>query len=423
MTKFSKRIIAAVSAGTMFLSFVGPVAATYEEESGDTITITGNGYNSDNYAKVYENNDTTVYQSNNAIVTNTVSADANTGGNDANQNTGGDAGIMTGDATTKVEVSNLLNQNTASVDCCDAGDLDVLISENGADSYNKAKIYSDSDIYVTQDNNAIVTNNVDADAKTGYNDANQNTGGEVLVSTGNAWTEVAVDTSANVNMAQVGGEGDGADISAKIIGNGYNSTNKIKLWLDNDTTLNQANHAIVTNIVDADAKTGYNDANQNTGGDVLLSTGWAKTLISVDNAVNFNAAEVDCGCLSDLDLKIGVNGTDTYNKIKVYFDNDLWVDQGFEKGGNYAILTNLLEGDSKTGKNDLDQNTGDPEGDPFILTGDAYSKTEVSNQGNVNVYGDIFDWELPELPELPEFDFNFSFALNWSQLFGFFHLV
>jgi hypothetical protein len=224
-------------------------------------------------------------------------------------------------------------------------------------------------------------------------------------------------------MAKVGGDGHGSDIYADIIGNGYNSENKIKLWLDNDTTLNQGNHAIVTNLVDAEAKTGHNDAEQNTGGDVLLSTGWAKTLISVDNAVNFNAAEVDCGCMSDLGLKIGVNGADTYNKIKVIFDNELWVNQGIEGAGNFAMLTNLLDGESKTGKNDVDQNTGDPEGDPFILTGDAYSKTEVSNEGNVNVYGDIFDWELPELPELPEFDFNFSFALSWSQLMGFFHLV
>ena len=90
--------MAAASAGTMFLSLVTPALAE------TTIEITGNGYNSTNDATVKFTGDTTVYQENTAIVINKVESDADTGNNDANQNTGGSVGVLTGDSSTKVAV-------------------------------------------------------------------------------------------------------------------------------------------------------------------------------------------------------------------------------------------------------------------------------------------------------------------------------
>ena len=175
--------------------------------------------------------------------------------------------------------------------------------------------------------------------------------------------------------------------------------------------------------MEAEAETGENDANQNTGGDVLIGTGDAKTWVEVDNMVNFNSAEVDCGCLLDLFAKIGENGADTENEIEAELESEKNVYQGWGEYGNFAFLLNDVDGDSETGENDVDQNTGDPEGDPGILTGDALDHVAVSNSGNVNIYGDGAGFEWPELPEWPEFDFSFSFNLSLSQLLGFLGLV
>nr|OGC89446.1 MAG: hypothetical protein A2V48_03490 [Candidatus Amesbacteria bacterium RBG_19FT_COMBO_48_16] len=418
MTKFTKKILAAASAGTMFLSLASPVLAD------NTIEIIGNGYDSENEVEVELENETSVYQHNKAIIINDIDADAETGENDANQNTGGTTGILTGNARTSVAISNMLNSNSAYVDCCSAGDTTVKIAENGAESENEVELELENEIDIYQDNFAKVKNEVDADAETGENDANQNTGGDVLVSTGKASTTVEVSTLANANMAVVGGgDNDGGSLSAWIVGNGYDSENEIELELEKETLITQDNFAKVKNEVEAEAETGENDANQNTGGDVLIGTGDAKTWVEVDNMVNFNSAEVDCGCLLDLFAKIGENGADTENEIEAELESEKNVYQGWGEYGNFAFLLNDVDGDSETGENDVDQNTGDPEGDPGILTGDALDHVAVSNSGNVNIYGDGAGFEWPELPEWPEFDFSFSFNLSLSQLLGFLGLV
>jgi hypothetical protein len=401
MTDFKKRLTAALSAGSLFFSLAAPAMAE------TTITISGNGASSTNTANVQYTGDTTVVQTNNAAVTNNISASTNTGGNDANQNTSGDVLIKTGDATTDVSVENILNSNHAVVDCCNVGDTDLEISKNGAYTDNDIKLKDDSDISLYQTNNAAVTNNVDADAKTGKNNANQNTGGNVAISTGDATSLVDVSTAANANYAVVGGDQASGSLSARILGNGYASDNLIDLQLDDDIALVQTNSASIYNNIDADAKTGKNNANQNTGGDMLIATGDATVDVEVDNMVNFNWANLDCGCVQDLLAKIGENGANTDNDIKVKLDNDQTAHQTNSSG-----LNNNVDGNAKTGKNDLNQNTGDTDGDPTIWTGDASSFVEVNNSGHVNSYGG----DMPELPWDWDFDFHFSLDLDFSDL-------
>ena len=414
MTKFTKKLFAAASASAMFLSIVGPVAAE------TSIEVTGNGYNSDNTAVVTQTNTTNVIQSNSATVVNHIDADADTGDNDANYNTGGSTGIVTGNALTDVNVVNELNRNVASVDCCVPGDTEVEISGNGAESDNDAVLIQANTTNVYQDNWAWVKNKVDADADTGDNDANYNTGGDVVVSTGNAKTYVDVATTANSNLALVGGNGAQAGgVSALITGNGYNADSDLTLTHVKTINIAQDNWAWVDNHVDAEAETGDNDANYNTGGDAAILTGNALTDIDIDNHVNFNAADVDCGCLFDLDAKIGANGADTDNDILAAFIDSLYVDQGFLYG-NIASLSNHVDTDSDTGENDVEKNTGLPEGDPFVLTGDSASYVDVENSGNVNLYGDFGGFHMPELPEL---DLQFSLSLNWSHLLGLLSLL
>lgn len=131
---------------------------------------------------------TTVSNHNSAHVNNTVSASAKTGGNSANGANGGSAGagakvfasddnnsggrggnggnggdggmIVTGNAHASAGVMNTVNSNRTSVNnCACSGDDD------------------NDETTVQNRNRAHVRNNVDASAKTGWNDANGGNGG------------------------------------------------------------------------------------------------------------------------------------------------------------------------------------------------------------------------------------------------------
>lgn len=400
MTNFKKQIVSAAAAGAMLLNVAVPAFASTE------IVISGNGADSSNWSTVSQSNTNSVTQNNSANVTNNVDADASTGGNDANFNTGGDVNVDTGDATTDVKVANALNSNSADVDCCGAGNTDVEISGNGADSVNGVSVGSSNTTSVSQNNKANVKNNIDTDAKTGYNDANSNTGGDVTVNTGIAKASATVATIANVNSAKVGGGLGLSNPSAKFVisGNGANSNNSIQAGLTNVTAVEQDNSAHVKNNVDADASTGGNDANFNTGGEVTIDTGDATTDVDVANAVNFNHADVDCGCLMDVLAKVAGNGADTKNIITLGLANVQSMAQD-----NGACLYNDVDGEAKTGDNDANSNTGEADTDPTVNTGNATSNTDVENEGNVNNVGGLFS-----MPEMPDVDFDFSFAFLWA---------
>src|SRR3989344_6106393 len=416
MTNLQKKIATITATAALLVNTALPVLA------GTTIEISGNGTYSDNDATVSLGQSTTVVQSNFSDVYNRVDADADTGDNDANDNTGGEVSVETGDASVDVRVSNALNSNTAEVDCCPSGDVDVLISGNGSNSDNTVGLKMGSSTELYQENVADVTNKVYADADTGGNDAEDNTGGSVSVETGNASVKVDLATTANSNSAKVGGEGEGGSLSAWITGNGTYSDNDIDLELGSLVLLAQSNFADVYNKVDADADTGDNDADDNTGGDVSVETGDAEVDVEVDNLVNFNWADLECGCLlDDLWVKIGGNGSDSDNTIGAELGQETLAFQGncAEDGPEGLTdnhkedceLENKLELDADSGKNDAEDNTGEPDGDPGIVTGDADASADIENSGNVNVLGDAsFD--------LPEFDFDFDFGLNWLLIWG-----
>lgn len=410
MTNFKKQVFSVVTAGVMIANVATPAFAT-------TIEISGNGAGSDNAVAVQTTNTTTVSQSNTANVTNTVKTNADTGDNKANYNTGGNVGIQTGDAKVTANVSNDLNKNMASVDCCAASDTEVKISGNGAKSNNEVGLTNVNATTVAQTNAATVNNDVDVDAETGDNKAGLNTGGDVVIKTGNAKVNVDVNTLANVNSAQVGG-GMSATPTPKasflITGNGAGSDNAILASLVNATTVGQTNNANIDNEVDVDAETGDNEANFNTGGDVVILTGNSDVEVDVDNAVNFNFADVDCGCEWDVTAKIAGNGAEAHygDMVDNYIGLNLAQVQTVGQGNNGYLNNDVDVDDAETGDNEAGYNTGavDHESDPAIVTGNANSKTSVSNSGNVNSIGSLpFD-----MPEMPEVDFSFNFAALWA---------
>jgi hypothetical protein len=412
MNNFKTRLTTAIATGSVLLHALAPV--TFAQT---TIEISGNGAGSDNSVNVTRNMTTTVNQTNNAVVKNSVEADADTGNNDANFNTGGNVTVSTGNANITANVSNNLNKNVAQVDCCAAaGNTDVKISGNGAFSNNTVNLTQNSTTTLNQNNYAKVDNDVDADADTGDNEAGFNTGnGSVTIRTGNATVNATVNTTANVNWAQVGGNQGGAgNVSLMILDNGAGSDNTINATLSNTTNLNQYNSAHVDNDVEADADTGDNDANFNTGdGDVVVDTGNAEVNATIDNMVNFNAADVDCGCVfGGLLAKIAGNGavpgfsSNDDNVIKVTLGGL----QNYNQNNRAHLNNDLDELTTDTGDNEASMNTAGSNGDPTVVTGNAKVNAGVSNEGNHNILGNV------TLPELPEIDLDF----NWSAFWAFF---
>lgn len=410
MIDFKRKIAVGLATGALLANAFSPLAF-----AGTTITISGNGSNSDNDANVDQDQSTNVDQTNKAYVNNNVNVDADTGDNDANNNTGnGEVTIDTGNASANVTVSNVLNANKANVDCCPTGDTEIKISDNGANSNNDVNLDRNSDINIDQYNKARVNNDVNVDAETGENNANGNTGdGGVSITTGNAKTDVSLSTTANFNSATVGGDnGDnGGTLSLWITGNGSNSDNDINVDLDSDVNIDQDNKAYIDNDVNVDADTGDNDANNNTGdGDVVIDTGDAKADVTVDNLVNFNHADADCGCpfVDDLTVKVADNGADSNNDVNVDLNSDLNVDQY-----NKAKVNNDVNVDDvETGNNDASGNTSGGDGDPSITTGDAEANVDLSTSGNVNSYGaDGPDWDFPDF-DLNGLSLSISFDLS-----------
>jgi len=391
MTNFRK-LSTAIATGAVLLSSVAPAFAS-------TVEVSGNGAFSGNTVTQSNTNTTSVSQNNTANVTNNVDSNASTGGNSAGFNTGGNTTIDTGDASNNVDVSTAVNLNKASVGCgCAADGTDVKISGNGAFSTNAADVTNSSTTALSQTNDAHIRNDIDANAKTGYNDAGFNTGGNTTIRTGDASSTVSVDNKANANFANVGGSSAGGAGGSSIIisGNGAFSGNTASLDRSAVVALTQDNDAHIRNDVDANAKTGDNSAGFNTGGDVRVLTGDATTDVMVDNMVNFNAADVDCGCVLDgTDIKIAGNGAYSDSDVSASDDNIVAA-----SALNDAYLHNDVDGKAKTGDNDAGFNTASVHGDPTVRTGDASSSTDVSNTGNVNIFdqgatlGLPGNWEL-----------------------------
>ncbi|MBI4080862.1 MAG: hypothetical protein HY430_03785 [Candidatus Levybacteria bacterium] len=175
------------------------IPAAFADTTGE---ISGNGSGSTNKIIVNENCSNIVDQTNITKVKTTVHATANTGGNTASGNTGGDVTIDTGAASNAVTVTVTGGNNDATVNscCCSTGNVDATISENGTDSYNKIKKNSSNSTLVSQySKTKVKTKAKKLKAKTGYNKANDNTGGTVGITTDDASNTVDVTVDAGHN--------------------------------------------------------------------------------------------------------------------------------------------------------------------------------------------------------------------------------
>jgi hypothetical protein len=81
-------------------------------ENGEIMIVnSGNGSGSTNTGTLNQTTDSTTVQTNDAHIVNNLDLSANTGGNSASKNTGGDSSITTGDANIIANIVNFVNNN------------------------------------------------------------------------------------------------------------------------------------------------------------------------------------------------------------------------------------------------------------------------------------------------------------------------
>lgn len=189
--KFSTGFIAS----TLLLSVVVPVFAD------TTVDVSGNGAKSDNFVKIKQKCDESLYQSNKTKVGVNLKLVGNSGENNASGNTGGNVSIDTGDVTNSAVVMVTGGDNSADVPgcCCNGGDTDVTVSDNGWHSDNTVitKQYKSSS--VTQKSKTKLWVDAELIGKTGKNKAKWNTGSGEDIKTGDVenGTEVVVEGGHN----------------------------------------------------------------------------------------------------------------------------------------------------------------------------------------------------------------------------------
>jgi len=278
-----------------------------------SVNVTGNGAYSDNGVGVTNANQVFLNQNNDANFNNNVTSNSSTGKNDSSYNTGGSSVIVTGAASDNVGIDNKANANIATVggpSDPSAGGSSVIISGNGSFSDNGVDLANVSAVVLNQANDANINNKVKADAKTGDNESQFNTGGFTGVLTGAATDNVNVNNLANFNAADVNCDCTFDGLTAKVAGNGSESDNGINADSVSSLFPDQANDAALWNNVDPNAKTGDNSIGFSTGsvyGDPVVFTGAGTSTTDVNNAGNVNVLDNGNSVTLPGNWNVGVN--------------------------------------------------------------------------------------------------------------------
>lgn len=197
-------------------------ACTFGCGSGTSVVNENNGSDSQNTGQVNVADDSQTFQSNIGNLNNDMVLVADSGNNEAKNNTGGDNTIKTGDANIAANILNFMNNNIAGNVVYGVvnvfGDLigDIILpqseidkhsadvglanSANGSGSENDSIANLSSTDQYQQFNQAEIINNIDLEATTGKNEAKDNTGGNNSISTGDSNIDANVTNIANNNI-------------------------------------------------------------------------------------------------------------------------------------------------------------------------------------------------------------------------------
>lgn len=278
-----KKILAIIALFGMFV--LSPEVLALELE------IVDNGGGSTSEVQVVEEAEVVVTQENEVVIENNIQTEADTGGNLASDNTGGDVSVETGDAGIVLNVENTANVNEATYECCDDPG-GVVISGNGADSTNTANAATSNVVVASSVQTANITNNTGNYSNTGNNQASRNDG-DVTIDTGNAYVSgKVVNGPVNVYSATISVPTGSPDVL--ISGNGASSRNIVNIDTSFYYPIFNTSNAFIENNLVCNANTGDNTADRNLG-DVAVITGDAYVDCVVENGpINISKIVIDC---------------------------------------------------------------------------------------------------------------------------------
>lgn len=265
----------------------------------EEIVVSGNGEGSNNQVNIAPTNQTTVEQTNTTNVTNDVNTSSNSGDNTASNNTGGSTSVTSGDTSSTTTVSNSGNVSVVTQNDCGCptpNASSATISGNGEGSTNSIQNIQTNNINISTSNNATVFNNVTSYANTGSNNALGNTGGSVVIRTGNVHSSNIISNLLNLSKV-VYTRPNNSDSIQSILNNGEFSLNNLRIVSNTNINIATTNNANVLNNISSLMNTGNNTAYSNTGGDVLITTGAVVGETVISNALNLNYVDVSCGCV------------------------------------------------------------------------------------------------------------------------------
>jgi uncharacterized repeat protein (TIGR01451 family) len=371
--------------------------------------------------------DVLIAHQNEAEVDTEATASATTGENESNGSPD-EALIDTGEATGSASVANQVNTN-----------LVILEATPSAEATPSGEA-TESALLVSNQNQAEVENDVDVNAATGDNQANQN-GGETTITSGDAQALANLLNLLNTNI--VGSdfeilldnylEGLEGDVDLAGLWEEISSSSEAEHWqiVEKDGhffLVSNQNQADLVNNVNVNAATGDNQANQN-GGDTEIESGDAQALANVINIVNLNlvGSQFFLGIINilgdfvgdlilprpELFLPPNDEGSNGSSEPTVIFSNQ-----------NQAEIENNLQTTAETGENE----TSDNQGDSLIETGDAQSTSNVLTIANSNIRlsdwffvlinhfgnwtGNVLGWSTPESQETSQSEATTAFGLN-----------
>jgi hypothetical protein len=167
-----------------------------------TVSVSGNRRNSTNTATTSVSKNTSVNQTNTAVVNTRVNARANSGRNTANDNSG-DVDLTTGKSANTVTVDVLGGNNTATMPDCECGDVTVRVNDNARGTDNVADTTVDNTEDVTQGSETRVRTRTRLRANSGRNRVNDTVGGGTVdIDTDDTANTVGVTVEAGVNTVE-----------------------------------------------------------------------------------------------------------------------------------------------------------------------------------------------------------------------------
>lgn len=355
----------------------------------------------------------TIENTNDATASTTAEAESGTGENEIN-NTSGNAEIASGHAASVANVLNVVNSNFLGSNGLFQflnlfGDAygDIALNVGGGASCNF--LCAITQLFFANYNNANVTNNVNANAATGDNSANNN-GGDANIDTGNAFAAANAINIVNTNVV-------GSEYLAFIL-NAFGAwsgdlvlppssyfespTLNCEGCASGNVNITNENSAQIGNNMSASADTGSNEAAGNEGASTI-NTGDASSATNVMTVANTNILGNNLmliyvrtmgkwsGHVFSLPQGVMIIGTDDGFIIDGFGGSSALSTAASLNGNttwnvantNIATVQNNISASASTGSNTTNGNGGDA----TINTGNAYAAANAVNIVNTNVLG------------------------------------